>query len=208
MNSSVSGRSIPALLWYPSVACDQSFSLMKSSEDHMTVLTPFGFQQPYSYFFSSTGLQQELPHGKTGAREGLISERRTKKVPGSKAGNSADIQCVEPYDTPIRRSAPDPFAPECIIPAPVLHGEHLLYYEPVFLRRRNERERMRVKSVNDGYVRLRQRLPSSLSQKRMSKVEILRSAIEYIRQLQLVLQEDTLGVSGKHELQTSCSRPG
>ena len=53
--------------------------------------------------------------------------------------------------------------------------------------RRNERERNRVKMVNQGFVTLRNHVPNGAKNKKMSKVETLRSAVEYIRQLQKVL---------------------
>ena len=62
--------------------------------------------------------------------------------------------------------------------------------EPSFLRKRNERERQRVKCVNEGYTRLRNHLPSELAEKRLSKVETLRAAIKYIEYLQQLLAED------------------
>ena len=61
-------------------------------------------------------------------------------------------------------------------------------YEPAFIRKRNERERHRVRCVNDGYARLREHLPRELEEKRLSKVETLRAAIDYIHQLQEVLE--------------------
>uniref|UniRef100_A0AAY4EMB4 BHLH domain-containing protein n=1 Tax=Denticeps clupeoides TaxID=299321 RepID=A0AAY4EMB4_9TELE len=59
--------------------------------------------------------------------------------------------------------------------------------EPAFVRRRNERERQRVRSVNQGYARLRARLPTELEDRRLSKVETLRAAIGYIKHLQELL---------------------
>ncbi|XP_033098523.1 achaete-scute homolog 1a-like [Anneissia japonica] len=56
--------------------------------------------------------------------------------------------------------------------------------------RRNERERNRVKLVNSGFDTLRQQLPNGVETKKMSKVETLRSAVEYIRQLQQLLDEN------------------
>ncbi|XP_067849613.1 achaete-scute homolog 5-like [Heptranchias perlo] len=61
-------------------------------------------------------------------------------------------------------------------------------YEPAFIRKRNERERQRVKCVNEGYARLRQHLPREFSEKRLSKVETLRAAIKYIKELQSLLR--------------------
>ncbi|XP_029439037.1 achaete-scute homolog 2 [Rhinatrema bivittatum] len=55
--------------------------------------------------------------------------------------------------------------------------------------RRNERERNRVKLVNMGFQTLRQHVPNGAASKKMSKVETLRSAVEYIRALQQLLDE-------------------
>ncbi|XP_054246415.1 achaete-scute homolog 2 [Indicator indicator] len=55
--------------------------------------------------------------------------------------------------------------------------------------RRNERERNRVRLVNMGFAALRQHVPHGAASKKMSKVETLRSAVEYIRALQRLLDE-------------------
>lgn len=60
---------------------------------------------------------------------------------------------------------------------------------PVAVARRNERERNRVKQVNMGFQTLRQHVPNGAANKKMSKVETLRSAVEYIRALQQLLDE-------------------
>ncbi|NXH21768.1 ASCL3 protein, partial [Bucco capensis] len=60
-------------------------------------------------------------------------------------------------------------------------------YGPAFIRKRNERERQRVKCVNEGYAKLRHHLPKEYVEKRLSKVETLRAAIKYIGFLQSVL---------------------
>lgn len=60
--------------------------------------------------------------------------------------------------------------------------------------RRNERERNRVRQVNLGFATLRQHVPNR--SKKMSKVETLRSAVQYIRQLQALLG-DTSAVDGE-----------
>ncbi|XP_056311156.1 achaete-scute homolog 3 [Danio aesculapii] len=59
--------------------------------------------------------------------------------------------------------------------------------EPAFINKRNERERQRVRCVNQGYARLRQHLPQDFEDKRLSKVETLRAAIGYIKHLQNLL---------------------
>lgn len=61
--------------------------------------------------------------------------------------------------------------------------------QPVAVSRRNERERNRVKQVNMGFQTLRQHVPNGAANKKMSKVETLRSAVEYIRALQQLLDE-------------------
>uniref|UniRef100_A0A4W3I5D2 BHLH domain-containing protein n=1 Tax=Callorhinchus milii TaxID=7868 RepID=A0A4W3I5D2_CALMI len=58
----------------------------------------------------------------------------------------------------------------------------------------NERERQRVKCVNEGYTRLRDHLPSAVAEKRLSKVETLRAAIGYIKYLQDLLSRSPTGV--------------
>lgn len=66
-------------------------------------------------------------------------------------------------------------------------------FEPAFIQKRNERERHRVRCVNEGYARLREHLPQEFEDKRLSKVETLRAAIDYIKHLQSLLD---LNVSG------------
>lgn len=61
--------------------------------------------------------------------------------------------------------------------------------EPAFIQKRNERERQRVKCVNQGYAKLREHLPGAAADKRMSKVETLRAAIRYIKHLQRLVEE-------------------
>lgn len=58
--------------------------------------------------------------------------------------------------------------------------------------RRNERERNRVRQVNLGFATLRQHVPNR--SKKMSKVETLRSAVQYIRQLQSLLGDTSADV--------------
>lgn len=63
--------------------------------------------------------------------------------------------------------------------------------EPEVVARRNARERRRVKLVNDGFLRLRKHVPTDPKNKKLSKVKTLRSAIEYIRHLQQLLNQAT-----------------
>jgi achaete-scute complex protein len=72
--------------------------------------------------------------------------------------------------------------------------------QPVAVARRNARERNRVKQVNNGFANLRQHIPSFIAaafegntrggSKKLSKVETLRMAVEYIRSLEDLLADD------------------
>lgn len=74
---------------------------------------------------------------------------------------------------------------------------HCLKKEHASILRRNERERNRVKLVSDGFATLRKHIPTTPANKKLSKVETLRNAIEYIKHLQRVLNE-----SNWHERQS------
>jgi len=69
------------------------------------------------------------------------------------------------------------------------HQQQQQQQQPAAVARRNERERNRVKLVNLGFATLRQHVPNGAANKKMSKVETLRSAVEYIRALQQLLDE-------------------
>ncbi|XP_027128249.1 achaete-scute homolog 4-like [Larimichthys crocea] len=81
-------------------------------------------------------------------------------------------------------------------------------FEPAFIRKRNERERHRVRCVNEGYARLREHLPQELEDKRLSKVETLRAAIDYIKHLQSLLDLNLSGMEvslGDAQQRTECN---
>ncbi|NXR91051.1 ASCL4 protein, partial [Hypocryptadius cinnamomeus] len=86
------------------------------------------------------------------------------------------------------------------IPFPGYMGIYDYSFEPAFIRKRNERERQRVRCVNEGYTRLREHLPKEFADKRLSKVETLRAAISYIKHLQSLLDCHPLGSSSKEAL--------
>ncbi|XP_023293534.2 achaete-scute complex protein T4 [Lucilia cuprina] len=78
--------------------------------------------------------------------------------------------------------------------------------------RRNARERNRVKQVNNSFSRLRQHIPQSIiadltkgggrgPQKKISKVDTLRIAVEYIRRLQDLLEDLNGGSSSQQQQQ-------
>ena len=66
---------------------------------------------------------------------------------------------------------------------------------PQKVARRNARERNRVKQVNCGFEMLRAHIPTAAKQKKMSKVDTLRHAVEYIQSLQLMLNEKHSGTN-------------
>lgn len=76
----------------------------------------------------------------------------------------------------------------------------------VSVARRNARERNRVKQVNNGFSMLRDHIPPEIADtfeqagrgnsKKLSKVETLRMAVEYIRNLEQMLSLDTSNDSG------------
>ncbi|NXH18995.1 ASCL4 protein, partial [Bucco capensis] len=86
------------------------------------------------------------------------------------------------------------------LPFPGYVGIYEYSLEPAFIRKRNERERQRVRCVNEGYTRLREHLPRELADKRLSKVETLRAAISYIKHLQSLLDCQPLGSNRKETL--------
>ncbi|KAK6033908.1 Helix-loop-helix DNA-binding domain protein [Cooperia oncophora] len=81
----------------------------------------------------------------------------------------------------------DPFDPEASVPLPY-QLEEQPYSTSVW--KRNERERYRVRCVNNGYETLRKHLPVSDVEKRISKVDTLRLAIRYIKHLEAVLKNE------------------
>lgn len=64
-------------------------------------------------------------------------------------------------------------------------------FHPVnVIARRNERERNRVKTINQTFAQLRRHLPSTGTRRRkLSKVQILRLAIQYIDEMQKTLEK-------------------
>ena len=73
-----------------------------------------------------------------------------------------------------------------MIPHPTL-GYPVLPPQPAKVARRNARERNRVKQVNGGFDHLRSHIPSAAKHKKMSKVDTLRHAVDYIQSLQKML---------------------
>lgn len=80
-----------------------------------------------------------------------------------------------------------PFSEEAKIPLP--HELNELSTHGTTVWKRNERERIRVRQVNDGYTRLKNTLPLTENDRRLSKVDTLRLAIAYIHHLENLINE-------------------
>ena len=86
---------------------------------------------------------------------------------------------------------------------------------PAKVARRNARERNRVKQVNCGFEMLRTHIPSAAKHKKMSKVDTLRHAVEYIQSLQNMLNrhefiddnEDNYSTTGSIDEQNTNPSP-
>lgn len=89
---------------------------------------------------------------------------------------------------------------------------------PMAVARRNARERNRVKQVNNGFATLRQHIPNSIAaafessngrggNKKLSKVETLRMAVEYIRSLEDLLAMDDSSENVSTSTPTSYTYP-
>lgn len=58
----------------------------------------------------------------------------------------------------------------------------------ISVEKRNARERFRVRAVNEAFVRLRRAIPSiAVRTKRVSKVKTLQKALQYIMELEFLL---------------------
>jgi achaete-scute complex protein len=106
---------------------------------------------------------------------------------------------------------------------------NLSYTQTASVQRRNARERNRVKQVNNGFANLRQHIPTTVASsissgasrganKKLSKVDTLKMAVEYIRSLQQMLDDTEndansstgsvrLGSSSSSFYKSVCSEP-
>ena len=71
-----------------------------------------------------------------------------------------------------------------------VHGYPIPPPQDVKVSRRNARERSRVKTVNNGFEVLKKHIPTAAPVKKLSKVGILSHAVEYIRNLQMMLDAE------------------
>jgi hypothetical protein len=78
--------------------------------------------------------------------------------------------------------------PKMIVLHPV-HGYRIRPQEDLKTIKRNARERNRVQTVNQGFEHLRLHIPSAACDKKMSKVNILSHAVNYIQCLHAMVQQ-------------------
>lgn len=109
--------------------------------------------------------------------------KSSANIPVILYSSTMDRGCLGIYESTFRGHSP------CLLSclSPFNHSHFNIYecaFEPAFIQKRNERERQRVKCVNQGYAELRDHLPGGTSDKCLSKVETLRAAISYINYLQ------------------------
>ena len=71
-----------------------------------------------------------------------------------------------------------------------IHGYKVKPTENLKTIKRNERERHRVQNLNNGFEILRQNIPAVAAMKKMSKMNILSHAVNYIQYLQIILYKD------------------
>ena len=70
-----------------------------------------------------------------------------------------------------------------------IHGYAIKPQQDLKTIKRNERERHRVESVNKGFETLRMHVPTAAMVKKMSKVNIINHAMDYIQNLTQLLRE-------------------
>ena len=70
-----------------------------------------------------------------------------------------------------------------------VHGYAIPPPQDVKVSRRNARERNRVKQIDVGFEKLRTTIPTAASQKKISRVKILSSAVDYIQHLHTMINE-------------------
>jgi hypothetical protein len=88
-----------------------------------------------------------------------------------------------------------------------VHGYAITPQQDLKTIKRNARERNRVQAVNSCFENLRRRVPSAAVYKKMSKVNIIHHALEYIHQLTQMLNEEPLSVGQENTLFPSASYP-
>lgn len=167
--------------------------------------------------------EENLPKkSKLATKAGGMGKRKSKVMPLGElnAGGNNDINMLmaEGLSSPDQQLSQQQTPPEKSQKKRVSDGSGKGKTPlPVAVARRNARERNRVKQVNNGFACLRQHIPDEIAEafetpssarnsaKKLSKVETLRMAVEYIRNLEqlLDLNLDTMSNSNMSFLSES-----
>uniref|UniRef100_A0A1A9WPJ6 BHLH domain-containing protein n=1 Tax=Glossina brevipalpis TaxID=37001 RepID=A0A1A9WPJ6_9MUSC len=135
--------------------------------------------KPVEKLSPSTAKKAKLTKEEKAALKAVKKSAKENSLALAKLGSNG-IVTIKPPGTPGRKGLPLPQA----------------------VARRNARERNRVKQVNNGFAALRERIPDEVAEafetqsngrssgKKLSKVETLRMAVEYIRGLERLLGFD------------------
>jgi hypothetical protein len=158
---------------------------------------------------SHTNKLQILPHSTSSAsgghserREILILRKKTKPVVSASDSSETAVVATSSSGVTMNNAVGRVRKKPTCVGANLPRNHH--QPPPVAVARRNARERNRVKQVNNGFATLRQHIPLSVSStyssagtpsgsrssKKLSKVETLRMAVDYIRSLQQLLSMD------------------
>lgn len=146
-------------------------------------------------------------HGASGYLQQHSLAPRTADGPPGLSGSAGGTPMVV-----YRGIEQDPFSPHCRIPLPYgasnygAVGDYHFGCDNSFIRRRNARERERVRAVNEEFERLKAHLPlAEKNRRRVSKVDILRMARDYILALDDLLKSaDAAGTTSKAPAGGSC----
>lgn len=172
--------------YHPSSIHDISSNNLEAT---VAATLPHNFHSHHDHHAALLAAEYELRHTQP-VLDHLVNNTIHRQSPPFEAPPSSGG--TPPYGTsnnhPVYFTYP-PYLQECLASGAGSITGGIILGEPGFIRKRNERERLRVRNVNEGYARLRDHLPLEPTEKRLSKVETLRGAIKYIKLLQTVLRD-------------------
>ncbi|KAL7644626.1 UNVERIFIED_CONTAM: hypothetical protein RMT77_004166 [Armadillidium vulgare] len=136
---------------------------------------------------SATATQRLVPIRPSPAK-GLTSSNSKAITIGITTASSPST--LTPPRTGIKRKLEEPSPENVKCKRKINFGvNYVVSPQPAAVARRNARERNRVKQVNNGFATLRQHIPGASKAKKISKVDTLKQAVDYIRSLQELLED-------------------
>lgn len=141
-----------------------------------------------------------------------VNRTTTNNTATSTAGSASAVQRSAKLAKTLKRELPEI---DTTILCRASGGKSKNFPMPMAVARRNARERNRVKQVNNGFSALRDRIPEEVAEafeaqgngrgsiKKLSKVETLRMAVEYIRSLERLLDIDTSSADSDKTMNSS-----